>query len=558
MMRSLRARLTLAFALIAVVPLAIAMAVLAQRIRASVRTEAADRLATTATLLEARLEEANARTRERLALLAADPSLKRLVLVDPGQSSDAAEALAERRFLLGLDLLMVTDTSGRVIADAAAAPRADASAWPASAIAPVRGAGSAIVPAIGRLALVSLASVPVRYQGGVAALLVAGAALDSSRLADLARSSGIALRLRDGAGVVIADTRTSGAGTIDRDVALALGPPPHATLTAFASTAVADRAVAALGLATLALGGLGLVIAVVLAALASRQISRPIERLAGFSERIAAGAWDEPLALASVREIETLVGALDRMRRDLGAYRDRLRVTERHAAWSQMARQVAHEVANPLTPIAVSVADLKRSYDEQRPDFPEILDQASRTIADEVQSLRRLLRAFSELGRMPEPRPERCDLAALVADLGALYGGDVAAGRLALGAVPAELAIVTDGGLLRQALVNLIQNGLEADDVTRVAVHVARRPGAVEIAVSDDGAGIDAERRARIFTPGFTTKARGSGLGLTIVERIVHDLGGTIVLDPAAADGRGAAFRIHLPLTAQDSACPAC
>ncbi|MBI3539128.1 MAG: ATP-binding protein, partial [Candidatus Eisenbacteria bacterium] len=80
----------------------------------------------------------------------------------------------------------------------------------------------------------------------------------------------------------------------------------------------------------------------------------------------------------------------------------------------------------------------------------------------------------------------------------------------------------------------------------------------VEIAVSDDGAGIDAERRARIFTPGFTTKARGSGLGLTIVERIVHDLGGTIVLDPAAADGRGAAFRIHLPLTAQDSACPAC
>src|SRR6185503_15743989 len=107
----------------------------------------------------------------------------------------------------------------------------------------------------------------------------------------------------------------------------------------------------------------------------------------------------------------------DRMRADLRGYRDRLRTSERHAAWSQMARQVAHEVKNPLTPIAVSVADLRRSFEQKRPDFPQILDQAVRTIGEEVESLKRLLQSFSELGRMPEPHPEPCVLDDLLGDL---------------------------------------------------------------------------------------------------------------------------------------------
>ena len=132
---------------------------------------------------------------------------------------------------------------------------------------------------------------------------------------------------------------------------------------------------------------LGLALAVLLGLLWSSQVSRPVERLAAFSQRVAQGEWDEPLTLESVRELQTLVAALDRMRGDLRAYRERLVASERQAAWSQMARIVAHEVKNPLTPIAISIADLKRSFDQQRPDFPAILEQAVRTIGDEVDAL---------------------------------------------------------------------------------------------------------------------------------------------------------------------------
>jgi two-component system, NtrC family, nitrogen regulation sensor histidine kinase NtrY len=552
MMRSLRSRLLLAFSLVALLPLLIAMAVLTQRIRASVRAQADERLAATAALLRTRIDAERARTAERLALIAGDPALKRLILVEPPQSPATGEALAEQRFLLGLDLLMVADTSGRVLGEAASVPGQEPP-LPATAIAPLATAGTTMVPALGRRALVAVASVPVRYQGATVARLIGGTSLDSTWLAALARTSGIDLTLRDAGGGVVATTVSDeNASLLSRRVALGDGAAP--TLTVLASTAIADRAVSALAGAAVVLGALGLLLAIGLALLWSRQISRPVERLAAFSQRIAQGDWDEPLALASVTELSTLAAALERMREDLGRYRERLRVSERHAAWSQMARQVAHEIKNPLTPIAVSVADLRRSYEQRRADFPQILDQAVRTIGDEVESLKRLLQSFSELGRMPEPKPERCALDDLLGDLRTLYAGEIASGRLAI-ARSASLQLTTDRAQLRQALVNLIQNGLEAlDGAGRVSVAAVARGDAVEIAVADDGHGIDAAQRARLFTPGFTTRERGSGLGLTIVQRIVHDLGGTVSIDPPAA--RGATFRVRLPLSPGTDPCP--
>ncbi|HEV2106028.1 MAG TPA: ATP-binding protein, partial [Candidatus Eisenbacteria bacterium] len=324
------------------------------------------------------------------------------------------------------------------------------------------------------------------------------------------------------------------------------GPGPHPELLGLASTAAADQAIAGLQRTALALGALGLLLAFLLGGLWSSQISRPVERLAAFSHRLAQGEWDEPLALSSVRELETLVAALDRMRTDLKAYRDRLVTSERQAAWSQMARRLAHEVQNPLTPIAVSLADLQRSYDLHRPDFPEILARAVRTIGEEVESLRHLLREFSEFARLPAPRLAPCGVAALLADLAALYAGEVAAGRLAVPLPGRNVTLAADAGQLRQALVNLIQNALEAAGPAghvRVSADVAG--GALEIAVADDGPGLDAEQRAQLFVPGFTTKPRGSGLGLTIVQRIANDHGGSVTLDPG---GPGATFRLRLPL----------
>jgi two-component system nitrogen regulation sensor histidine kinase NtrY len=289
-----------------------------------------------------------------------------------------------------------------------------------------------------------------------------------------------------------------------------------------------------------------------LAVLWSRQVSRPVERLAAFSERLAHGEWDEPLALRSVRELETLVSALDRMRLDLRQYRKRLITSERQAAWSQMARKVAHEVKNPLTPIAISVADLKRSYEQKRPDFPAILDQAVRTVEEEVETLRSLLQEFSDYGRFPAPRMEPFHASDLVADLEALYARETATGRIEFSRPGAEVVLPADRGQIRQALINLVKNGLEAtEEGGRVTVAAGSNGSALEITVADTGPGLTSEQRANLFVPGFTTKPGGSGLGLTIVERIVSDHQGAVSVEDNAP--HGTLVRIRLPLAGRES-----
>jgi nitrogen fixation/metabolism regulation signal transduction histidine kinase len=325
-----------------------------------------------------------------------------------------------------------------------------------------------------------------------------------------------------------------------------VGAAPHPTLFGLASVVAVEHAIAGVRVESLLVAALALALAILLGTLWSSQVSRPVERLAAYSERLARGEWNEPLTLRSVRELQTLVAALDRMRGELSAYRDRLVVSERQAAWSQMARQMAHEFKNPLTPIAISIADLKRSYELERPDFPEILDQAARTIAEEVEALRRLVQEFSDFARLPAPRIERVRVSDVLAGLRTLYSREVAEGRLAFADIGPELRVDADPDQLRQALVNLIKNALEVSDTVRVRVGAVVVGVALEVSVADSGPGLDPEQRANLFVPGFSTKAHGSGLGLTIVERIVNDHGGVIAVDSGPAGGTK--FRIRLPL----------
>jgi signal transduction histidine kinase len=562
----LRFRLILGAALVTLVPLALGMYLLSQRIERTVREQAAERLGTALGALRQQLASDGTRIADQLEILGRDPALKRLVLLRPAGERDLPDFLSQQRFLLGLDFLSVADTSGTLIADAAAlaAPgRDDEDAW--REVAGRRRAGdAATIDSLAAAAgLVLDASAPIPYENVRVATLIGGRALDATLLAQLRRTSGVELELRDAAGRAVAATFrdstpvAAAAGTAERivraghsyltsTVALDIGAAPYASILGRVPTAEADQTIGALQTTSLLLGALGLAIAVLLGVLWSSQISRPVERLAAYSDRLARGEWDEPLELKSVRELETLVAALDRMRTDLQGYRDRLVVSERHAAWSLMARKVAHEVKNPLTPIAISVADLRRSYDLQRLDFPQVLEQASRTIAEEVESLKRMLNEFSEFARLPAPRLERCSVAELFAGLATLYHHEIGEGRLTIDGAEPAVTIEADAGQLRQALVNLIKNGLEAvADRGRVSV-TARIDGAVlEIGVADDGPGLGAEQRANLFVPGFTTKSAGSGLGLTIVERIVSDHNGSIALD--SSPGRGTAFRIRLP-----------
>jgi signal transduction histidine kinase len=197
--------------------------------------------------------------------------------------------------------------------------------------------------------------------------------------------------------------------------------------------------------------------------------------------------------------------------------------------------------------IAISVADLKRSYEQNRPDFPAILDQAVRTVEEEVDRLRRLLQEFSDYGRFPAPRLEPCRVTDLLADLQALYAREIAEGRLVVAKPAEEITLAADRGQLRQAMINLVKNGLEAVNGTgRVDVSAHAEGGAVEFQVRDTGPGLSAEQMTNLFAPGFTTKAGGSGLGLTIAERIVNDHRGKVAVESAV--GTGTTIRVRLPL----------
>ncbi len=568
-MSSLRARLILAFALVALAPLAVSMLMLSQRIQSTVREQANERLAATLTEFRHRLRNDGDELAGRIRIVGRDPTLKRSYLTQPAGSRDLAESVAEKRFLLGLDFLAVVDTGGTMIAEESSSPQARAAG--VDAIRALAGRRIESTPVIhaprGVPAMILAASAPIPYQGASAGSVLGGVLLDARFLERRVASGEVELSLDDPAGSVVATTIREGATPSIRDslpgrvrldggsyltssIPLETGTEQRLHLTGWVSTAAAERTIVALRTTSLLLGLLGLAIAVALGAIWSSQVSRPVEKLAAFSQRISRGEWDEPLAVHSFRELQTLVSALDRMRGDLRSYREKLRASERHAAWSQIARTLAHEVKNPLTPIAVSVADLKRSYDLKRPDFPAILDDAVRTIDEEVQSLKRLLQEFSDFGRLPEPSFRPCPASDLIHDLEALYRREVLDGKLEFSAPAPEFAMNIDRAQMRQALVNLIKNGLEAvDGKGRVGVSVRLDGRFVEWAVSDDGPGFSAEARSQLFVPDFTTKASGSGLGLVIVSRIVTDHDGSMAVAPGP--GGGTRVRVRFPRDSQ-------
>ncbi len=562
-MTSLRFRLVLGVALVAIVPLALGMLLLSRRAEHTVREQAAQRLETSLAALSSRLIASTQQDSVRLGLAAADPTLRRLVLLRPASDRDLADYVADRAVLLGLDFLMVVDTSGSAIADAGGIGATLFERHPMllQLMARYGHTGTSFDRMNGDTAVVISASAPILYEGRHVAALQGGRTIDRRRLEAYKRETGLDLAVCEalphrtnvstlslGHDPWPGDGRVRIAGraylSAHRDLRLSSAP----ILAGYVATDETDATVAAFRWAALLLALEGLGVAALLGWAWSRSVARPVERLADYSARLARGEWETPLELHGVRELESLALALDRMRLDLGAYRERLKTSERHAAWAQMAQAVAHEVKNPLTPIAISVADLKRSYEQQRPDFPQILEQSVRTISEEIESIKRLLQEFTDFARLPAPRFEPCPVGALLGGVAALYAHEIEAGRLSMARADDGAVIECDPGQIRQAIVNLVKNGLEAiPSEGRVTVVAAAGRESLEIVVSDMGPGLSPEQRANLFVPGFTTKADGHGLGLTLVERIVNDHHGTIAVD--SAPGRGATFRIYLPLT---------
>jgi len=284
----------------------------------------------------------------------------------------------------------------------------------------------------------------------------------------------------------------------------------------------------------------------------AERIADPVNRLTRATRRIARGDLDARIATTSSDELRRLVEDFNQMAADLKRQRTELERTQRLEAWADMARQVAHEIKNPLTPIQLSAEHARRvNMDRGRPLSP-VLDDCVNAILTQVKLLRQISAEFSSFASSPTPRPEPTSLPALLDEVVEPYRAGLA-GRIVIDVdAPADLPTVTiDRTLFARALTNVIENALHAMPGQGRLMVVSRESRAddrrsVVVETTDSGVGMDEEALGKIFEPYFSTKATGTGLGLTIAKRNVELNGGTI--DVRSRRGAGTTVTITLPL----------
>ena len=283
----------------------------------------------------------------------------------------------------------------------------------------------------------------------------------------------------------------------------------------------------------------------------ARRIAEPINTLTDATHRVAEGDLDVTLETVSKDEIGALFASFTQMAADLKRQRSDLERTKKLEAWAEMARQVAHEVKNPLTPIQLAAEHLIRVHNDPSVDFEKVLDECTETILQQVKSLRQISMEFSTFAS-PEPlRPEPCDLEALVRETVAPYVQAPPTGVHVSVEIADGLPLIrADARLLKRTLLNLVENALHAvNGAGSVKINVREGPNgarSVEVAVADTGVGVEPELKERIFEPYFSTRAAGTGLGLAIAKKVVEDHGGSIMLE--SEPGRGTTVRMRLPV----------
>jgi len=224
---------------------------------------------------------------------------------------------------------------------------------------------------------------------------------------------------------------------------------------------------------------------------------------------------------------------------------------QRQLAWKEVAQRVAHEIKNPLTPIALSAERIGKHLDRGQPDSPNIIRKCSEIILGCVGTLRTLVDQFSALAQFPAPQPRACDMNRVAEEALVLFAGRLDGITVQRDLDPSLPTVLADPEAIRRALANLIDNAAEAMQgsllrVLGIRSGVSEDGEAVEISVSDTGHGLTDEIRERLFLPFYSTKHRGTGLGLSIAAKIAQEHGGSLRAESNSP--KGARFLLRLPL----------
>jgi two-component system, NtrC family, nitrogen regulation sensor histidine kinase NtrY len=304
-------------------------------------------------------------------------------------------------------------------------------------------------------------------------------------------------------------------------------------------------------------GAMAVALALVMAFVLARSLSRPLVALARETREVVAGA-PRVVKGRGGRELAELAEAFNHTIEELVVMRQRLSVSERIAAQREVARQIAHEIKNPLAPIRAAIETLRRLRARDDPAFDEYFEEATRTVLEEVHRIANIVTEFTKFARLPAPNPEPVDLVSVAKGVVTLHArsvdatGPSNAPRVELVSDPGLPQVRADKDQIVQVLTNLVQNGLDAATAVRpdprVLITVGPlEKGRVRVVVRDNGPGVSDEMMPRLFTPYATTKEKGTGLGLAIVQRIVFEHGGDISYRKPMKGG--AVFEIWLPVS---------
>nr|HEX4318454.1 ATP-binding protein [Kofleriaceae bacterium] len=293
------------------------------------------------------------------------------------------------------------------------------------------------------------------------------------------------------------------------------------------------------------------VVAGVVGWLMSTQVTRHVGELVATARRVSDGKLDARVNVAGRDEIAELGRAFNTMLDDLDHARAQLQYLQRMGVWQDVARRLAHEIKNPLTPIQLAVQQCVSSYKGDDARYKKLLADTGEIVEEEIEGLRRLVDTFRTLGALPKVEKAPLALAEVIAEL--KLDPNVAQ-RLELAPPGAPVTVRADKLLLKRVLANLVENAIHAgqeagtDGKVVIGWRADRATDSAVITVDDAGKGVAEADRERIFEPYVTTKSTGTGLGLAIARKVCIEHGGELAVSPERAPTGGARFVVSLPM----------
>ena len=290
-----------------------------------------------------------------------------------------------------------------------------------------------------------------------------------------------------------------------------------------------------------------LAISVFIALVVSNWLIGPLQVVARSVRNLELGKNNQKISYQNNDEIGALVKAYNEKLAELEHAAQHIARSERESAWRDLAQQIAHEIKNPLTPMKLNIQHLLRKLETEDANAKELAQKSLPSLIDQIDALARMANEFARFAKLPEPIFEKIELGAFISQTMALFDEDQT--MIYFQTQRKALWINADKDMLQQVFHNLLLNARQATDASvepKIEIELKIEQGTVEIAIKDNGVGISAAQQERIFTPYFTTKSSGSGIGLSVVRQIIEKHNGSIRFE--SKEGAGTVFYLRFKL----------